>query len=292
MRQCALPDGLQIWAPNALEAAVLYREIVEERTYERHGIRIQADDVVFDVGANIGLFAIHVSRSVPGVRVHAFEPLPPVFDMLTRNLAAHAPAAIARNVGLADREGKAVFELDPSMTIASTMYPTALRDAADLSASKSAWALAGIADLHRVQPNAVTKWIEARSDRPAGRAAALAVAAPLNMLGGIRRRLSLQRHTCRLQTLSNAVRDTGVDRIDLLKIDVEGAEEAVLAGIHEATWPRIRQLVIEVHDVDGRLSRLQRLLGARGFETTTAREDWALHALMGIYTLYAARPSS
>jgi glyine---[glycyl-carrier protein] ligase len=290
MRQCSLPDGTQIRAPNALEVAILYREIVAERTYERHGITVTAGDVVFDVGANIGLFAIHLSRTVPGARVHSFEPLPPLFDALTRNLATHAPAARAYNVGFADVARDAVFEFDPHMTIATTMYPAALRDAADLRAPASAWAVAGFADLHRVQPNAVTGWIASRSGRPAALAAAVVLGTPIAVLREIRRRLFLQRHTCRLQTLSSAARDAGVERIDLVKIDVEGAEEAVLAGIDAQTWPCIRQLVIEVHDVDGRVVRLRRLLEGHGFTTTTAREDWELHALLGISTVYAARP--
>src|SRR5262245_40962461 len=97
-------------APSPVEAAILYREIVTERTYERHGIGVRAGDVVFDVGANVGLFAIHLARTTPGARVHAFEPIPPLFDALTKNLAEHAPGARAYNVGLADRDGEAVFE--------------------------------------------------------------------------------------------------------------------------------------------------------------------------------------
>jgi acyl carrier protein len=42
-------------------------------------------------------------------------------------------------------------------------------------------------------------------------------------------------------------------RIDLLKIDVEKAEADVLAGIDPATWEKIDQVVLEVHDLPGRL---------------------------------------
>ena len=81
-----------------------------------------------------------------------------------------------------------------------------------------------------------------------------------------------------------------MDRVDLVKIDVEGAEEQVLAGVAEHDWPRLRQLAIEVHDVDGRLERLAAMLEGRGYRVTSAREDWALHELLGISTLYAWRP--
>jgi FkbM family methyltransferase len=289
VRLVPLPDGTQVWASSPLEAGILYREIVTEGTYERHGITIRDGDTVFDIGANIGLFAIHVCRRFPGAALHAFEPLPPLFDALSRNLAAHAPRARAHNVGLGGEAGDAVFEFDPDMTMAATMYPTVLKEGADRRVAMSAWAVAGFADLHRVQPTAVTALIVSRADRPLGRLLAVALGVPIAIGREVRRRVRLQRHTCRIRTLPAAMRDAGVDEIGLAKIDVEGAEEAVLAGIDEATWPKIRQLVIEVHDVNGRLDRLQRLLETRGYRTTSAREDWALHALLGISTLYAIR---
>ena len=165
MRRISLPDGLQILAPSPVEAAILYREIVTERTYERHGVSVRGGDVVFDVGANIGLFAIHLARTVPGVRVHSFEPVPPLFDALTRNLAEHAPDVRAYNVGLADRDGDAVFELDRFLTMSASMHPEVLKEGADRSASATAWAAASIADLHRVQPSA-SSLRRSRSSRP------------------------------------------------------------------------------------------------------------------------------
>ena len=46
---------------------------------------------------------------------------------------------------------------------------------------------------------------------------------------------------------------------------------------------------VEVHDIDGRLNRLSALLEARGYRTSRVRADWALHELLGIWTLYAVR---
>lgn len=56
-----------------------------------------------------------------------------------------------------------------------------------------------------------------------------------------------------------------VTAVDLLKIDVEGAELDVLRGIADAEWPLIAQVVAEVHDIDGRLDDVLGLLSARGF---------------------------
>ncbi len=289
MRRIALPDGLQILAPSPIEAAVLYREIVTERTYERHGITVRPGDVVFDVGANVGLFAIHLARTVRGVQVHAFEPIPPLFEALTRNLSEHAPEARAYNVGFAGREGHATFEFDPFLAMNATMHPTAMRDAADPKAPASAWAAAAVADLHRVRPSAATDLLIKALRQPLGRVPALAVLAPAAVALNIRRRLFLKHYRCRLTTVSAALVEARVDLVDLLKVDVEGAEEAVISGIDERTWRRIRQLVIEVHDVNGRRDRLRSILEGHGYRTTSAREDWALHELLGISTLYAIR---
>lgn len=52
--------------------------------------------------------------------------------------------------------------------------------------------------------------------------------------------------------------------VDLLKVDVERAELAVLRGVDAADWPRIRQVSMEVHDVDGQLERVLDLLRTQG----------------------------
>jgi FkbM family methyltransferase len=289
VRRISLPDGLQILAPSPIEAAILYREIVTERTYERHGITIRSGDVVFDVGANVGLFAIHLGRTTPGVRVHAFEPVPPLFEALARNLAEHGSRARAYNIGLADRDGDAIFEFDPFLAMTATMHAGDVRAAADKKAPAAVWAAAAIADLHRVRPSAVTSLLIKALRHPFGSVPALAALAPVAIALDIRRRLFLKRYQCRLKTLPAAMEEAKVDLVHLLKVDVEGAEDAVLTGIDDPTWKRIRQIVVEVHDIDGRLDRLRTLLEGKGYRTTSAREDWALHELLAIDTLYAIR---
>jgi hypothetical protein len=88
-------------------------------------------------------------------------------------------------------------------------------------------------------------------------------------------------------TLSQVLRETGVDRIDLLKVDVEKSEHEVLAGIADADWFKIRQLVVEVHDQDGRQADIKRLLEQRGY-VIEAEQDLLLRAT-NLYTLYARR---
>jgi FkbM family methyltransferase len=54
--------------------------------------------------------------------------------------------------------------------------------------------------------------------------------------------------------------------IDLVKIDVEGAELEVLRGLSIPDWDRIRSFVIEVNDVESRLDAVCALLAEHGYE--------------------------
>jgi FkbM family methyltransferase len=65
---------------------------------------------------------------------------------------------------------------------------------------------------------------------------------------------------CRVETLSSIVDEQRLERIDFLKLDVEGSELLALSGIVDAHWPLIGAVAAEVHDVDDRLLRVVRLL--------------------------------
>jgi FkbM family methyltransferase len=54
--------------------------------------------------------------------------------------------------------------------------------------------------------------------------------------------------------------------VDLLKVDVEGAELDVLQGIDARHWPLIREVVMEVQDLDGRLAAVCDLLARHGLQ--------------------------
>src|SRR5205823_5305892 len=82
-------------------------------------------------------------------------------------------------------------------------------------------------------------------------------------------------------------REAGIERIDLLKIDVEKSEHDVLRGIDDEHWPMIDQVVIEVHDIGGRLRLLADGMAARGFAVSTRTEK--LLNGTGIHTLLCRR---
>ena len=63
------------------------RSIFDAKVYLRHGVTLSDGACVFDVGANIGLFTLFAyERCHENVHVYAFEPSPPTFDVLSKNV--------------------------------------------------------------------------------------------------------------------------------------------------------------------------------------------------------------
>ena len=71
MKQFRCPNGLRVWgAPGTgVEINLIFREIFEDRCYERLGITICDGDVVLDIGANIGLFALSLMERFCGLKM-------------------------------------------------------------------------------------------------------------------------------------------------------------------------------------------------------------------------------
>lgn len=59
--------------------------------------------------------------------------------------------------------------------------------------------------------------------------------------------------------------------VDLLKMDIEGDEVLALHGIKDDDWPRIRQIVMEVHMARNQLSGILDILEAKGFTVEQER---------------------
>ena len=92
---------------------------------------------------------------------------------------------------------------------------------------------------------------------------------------------------CRMTTVSRFLAEQRVETVDLLKIDVERAEFDVLGGIETSDWPRIRQVVAEVHDFEGRLMKMKGLLEAKGFRVFAEQEE--MMRSTDVHVVYAVR---
>lgn len=67
--------------------------------------------VVFDVGANTGLYALAAKAAHPAARVHAFEPLPAIAARLRENIALNGYAITVHEAAVSDRDGSAEIKL-------------------------------------------------------------------------------------------------------------------------------------------------------------------------------------
>lgn len=94
--------------------------------------------------------------------------------------------------------------------------------------------------------------------------------------------------TCQLKTVSQMMREQNIQQIDLLKIDVEKSEMDVLLGIENQDWPKIKQLFIEVHDLERRIEKIIALLQAQGFSEIKVEQEPILQG-SDIFSLYAWR---
>jgi amino acid adenylation domain-containing protein/FkbM family methyltransferase len=249
-RLAELPNGMAIAQLNQNETTFLYQEIFEERTYLKDGmISLAPGDVVFDVGANIGLFSLFAAEACDyNVSIYAFEPVQPVYEVLKQNFELHGIDGRAERCGIADRNMEATLGFYPRLSFLSGRY-------ADREEERAT----------------VTGYEQGRS--------ANEVSAEI-----VDYRLERRDVACSFITLSEAMRRNRVERIDLLKVDVEKSELDVLRGIEEGDWPRIRQIVIEVHDKDGRGAWVESLLQEHGFRVVADQGK-----APGLVNLYARR---
>lgn len=66
---------------------------------------LREDDIVYDIGANIGMYTCFVAQRLPAENVIAFEPYPKNADALEANLSLNDTAAAVVEKALADTSG-------------------------------------------------------------------------------------------------------------------------------------------------------------------------------------------
>ncbi|MGH7832000.1 MAG: phosphopantetheine-binding protein, partial [Candidatus Binatia bacterium] len=100
-------------------------------------------------------------------------------------------------------------------------------------------------------------------------------------------RFNPQTFNTELRKLSSVIEQENIERIDLLKINVEKSELDVLNGIKDQDWPKIKQIVLEV-DVKENLPTITSLLESHGYEYVV-EQDNLLKGTTLCY-VYAIRP--
>jgi FkbM family methyltransferase len=226
-----LPDGRTVLGSRESRADIryLYREIFERKCYEQHGIEISGQPTVVDVGANIGLYALRVTDLAPRAKVFCFEPAPPTYACLKANVTGR-PGVVTFNAALMEAPQTLEIAFYPHSPGNSTLFPE--QKAREIAQFSEQWTLRRMWQLNKFGAvfMGLTYPVFHRLQRFA--------------LNRLLRGASTFR--CRAMTLDQLFEEQRIDAIDLLKVDVEGAEQAVFDGLSQPNLERVRQAVVEI----------------------------------------------
>jgi FkbM family methyltransferase len=270
-QETMLPNGLKIFCIREEEVPILYQQINE---YFRNGIELHEGDTVFDVGANIGLFSLWVYELCnKNVDIYAFEPIPSVFDVLRANAQRFNPEKIkALPYGLSQESKTLNFAYHLNATALSTAYPDNSKE------EQHKLKQAVLRNLKDAPPS--VRWLRWLP----------AFLRSLILDRKINKAFKVEQVTCQMKTVSEIIREYNIQNIDLLKVDVERSELDVLLGIAEQDWAKIKQVVIEIHDLDHRVEQIMTLLKKYGLSKITIEQE-TIFKNSDIFNLYALRSS-
>ena len=262
MKKTSLIDGSEIYCISPSEGQMLYEHI---NGYLNHDfIKIKSGDTVIDIGANIGVFGIKLSNMLSDIKIFAFEPVDPIFSVLKEN------AELSKNKqfkvfkwGLSDKNEFINCTYYPNSPAMSTSNPEMWGSNEEL-----------LTALKGNLANAPKNWWWAKY-------------IPKSFYPYIVRRLRKNPEviSCPLKSLSRSIQDCKIRKIDLLKIDCEGNELKVLNGIQQSDWDIIKQIVVEVHDINGSLDYVKKLLNEKNYKVDVIKE--ASMQKTSLYNVYA-----
>lgn len=262
MKTTKLADGTEIFCLRPSEAQVLDYHI---SGYLHNTIKIKDGDVLFDIGANIGVLGVRLMQRYPTAKLYAFEPIAPIFEVLQANAKRYGFKVF--NCGISDNNEMVTFSYFPNSPALSTAHTE------DWTHDSQTLARAVEGNINHAPPQ--YRW-------------ARFLPRFLFALMAKWMQWGEKKLPCQLQTLSSFIEQQKIEEINLLKIDCEGAELRVLQGILPQHWQLINQIVAEVHDVENRLQTFTKLCKQHGFANITVEKDH----LMGdtpLYNVFATR---
>ena len=231
----------------------------------------------------------------PRLSLHCFEPLPPVCAILrdvASQVSARCPSTTMYSHGHAcgSNEGSCTFTYYKDSPAESTRWPeerAAQQETLKASAKQRQQVLRGELESRPEQDGVMAK--RARLE-PGLELQALDLFVGEGLVegdgtgeqvgegheeGGLNREAAgphlikaaqdegESQHVCRVRTLAAFMQEEGLSSVGLLKVDAEADELDVLQGIRYGGfdgWPLIQEVLVEVHDVDGRLQNVLDIL--------------------------------
>lgn len=104
------PFGIEMETEGAARSAPF--EILNFGRYEPEDesmtyLLVQNGDTILDIGANIGWYTINLAKRFPNSKIYSFEPIPPTFELLTKNVQRNKLDNVTLiHSGLSDKEEK------------------------------------------------------------------------------------------------------------------------------------------------------------------------------------------
>jgi FkbM family methyltransferase len=250
-KKITFSNGLECYYHSSKEETeYIFTEIFTEKQYLTNDLVINPGDCIFDIGANIGLFSLFMQTIQTNVKIYAFEPIAATFEVLQANIQSHS----SENVSL--------FNYGLSSENNDEKLFTYYLNMAGNSTSKPGEKLNDLAE---------EKISEPVEDLFAGFFTAE------------------QQVKCQVRTLSSVINELNINSIDLLKIDVEGEEYEVLKGIENQDWKKIKQIAAEIHDKQGRLDTVTKMLTSHGFDIQLQKHELLPSKFVDTYNLFAIR---
>ena len=257
IRKVSHPTIGEIYCLNEPEARATLHEVWEDKVYFQEGISISPDDIVFDVGANIGVFTLCAAKQ--GAYIYAYEPIPQTFEVLQHNIDLHGfeSTVHARNIGLSDRaEEKFMFHY-PALSVCDAW--AAQDDWFKLMTEN--WE--NTLEILKVADPDEYKAIRSLESKSLQRGAVREVIERISAF-----RVEIK---CKFETLSAVIAQENIQSISLLKLDAELADWEILKGVRVEDWRRIRQVAMEIH-VQSDLGPISKFLSERGFSHVTGKQ--------------------
>ena len=285
-----------------LTTDLIYKEIFKERVYFKHGVSLDhcKEPLVLDLGGHVGMFSTFLAESYPTSKVHVFEPVPLLAEAIEKNVAAWPEAQVTvHKVAVGEKEGDISFEYNPRMSAGTSLFPD---QAVPSYVDPIGLISAAYSDAVRVGyfPKQPTLSLVRLLDVPYLQYVAFATYIPFLVLHHLFERAKTTKSLVRTRVapLSLLLKENGLHgkKIDLLKVDVEGAEWMVLMGLDQTTWDCVQQAVIEVHNCDDqRVKKVMELLKSQGFNAVDHPPDLDVskfQELLDLHTIYATRTTS
>lgn len=192
-------------------------KIEDEPMIQKAFLEIGSDWTVLDAGASIGYYSILAGQKASKGTVVAIEPHPLIADVLRKNLALHDMLNVRIN-------GKALNAGDAQGPV--VMRETDGRGGTEIPYAKPKM---GIRLLKALQDGSLIPKVVSRIRRK------------------IRTKEAVREFTVETCTIDMLVHELDLKRVDLIKMDIQGAEYDALRGALNTLRERRPLLVIELH---------------------------------------------